>query len=327
MAVNNNNNEIAELDQIYTNPSSPASFQGIDSVYGEAKLRGLNVTRRRVRQYLQSQRSYTRHGTIRVRFPRNPIWSYSVNDCWFADLHDMTRLNWQNRRKKFLLIVVDALSRYLYCEPVRNKTADAVLEAMKKVVAKAGTSPTRITVDAGSEFINTKMKQYLEREGVRIQIARAPLKASLAELMGKLLKQKIFRYMTHNRTKRYIDRLPEFVLSLNSRRLKSLGGISPKDVNYQNQAEVYEAQLGKYRIRNAGKNRLQPDFKFAIGDRVRLAHKKDCFVKGYVPSYSEEIYVIRDRKAVFPQPLYKLNDSLANPITGRYYAEELCKVA
>ncbi|MCP4606385.1 MAG: hypothetical protein GY847_38740 [Proteobacteria bacterium] len=168
----------------------------------------------------------------------------------------------------------------------------------------------------------------MEREGVRLQIARAPLKASLAELMGKLLKQKIFRYMTHNRTKRYIDQLQEFVLSLNSRPLKSLGGISPKDVNYQNQAEVYEAQLGKYRIRRRnGKNRQKADFKFAIGDRVRLAHKKDCFTKGYVPSYSEEIYVIRDRKPVFPQPLYKLSDSLANPITGRYYAEELFKVA
>ncbi len=89
-----------------------------------------------------------------------------MNDCWFADLHDLSRLNWQNQRKKFLLVVVDALSRYLYIEPVRNKMANTVLEGMQEIVRRAGVAPARLTVDAGSEFVNYKMRQYLEREGV-----------------------------------------------------------------------------------------------------------------------------------------------------------------
>ncbi len=47
------------------------------------------------------------------------------------------------------------------------------------------------------------------------------------------------------------------------------------------------------------------------------------FAKGYAPMFSEEIYVICNRKPNFPAPLYKLSDGLANPIMGRYYAEEL----
>ncbi len=308
------------LNEIYLFPSSPASFEGIDAVYREAKRQGINVTRKQVKQYLQTQRAYTRHGQIRTRFPRLPIWSYSKNDCWFMDLHDVSKLSWQNRRKKFLLIVVDALSRFLYCEPLKNKTADVVLEAMKTVIEKAGTAPARITVDAGSEFVNNKMRQFLERQGVQVQIARAPLKASLAELMGKLLKNKIFRYMTHKRTKAYIDHLQDFVDSLNSRQLSSLGGLRPKDVTYENQTEVYQLQLGWYR------GRKNNNFCFEIGDSVRLVNKPETFRKGYWPSFSEEMYLVSSRVPTFPQPLYKLSDRLGNPIQGRYYANELHKV-
>ncbi len=86
-------------------------------------------------------------------------------------------------------------------QTAENKTADVVLEGLQNIVRKAGTSPGLIAVDAGSEFVNNKMKQYMELEGICLQITRAPLKASLAELMGKLLKNKMYRYMTHKWTK------------------------------------------------------------------------------------------------------------------------------
>ncbi len=269
---------------------------------------------------MQRQRSYTRHGQIQIRFPRNPIFSYCINDCWFADLHDVTKLNWQNRRKKYLLVVVDALLRYLYCEPLKNKSADTVLEGMKKVVSSAGTAPGRIMVDAGSEFTNNKMRQYLEMEGVQLKIARAPLKASLAELMGKLLKHKIYRYMTHMRTKKCIDHIQEFVDSLNSRPLGCLGGLRPNEVSYGNQTDVYKAQLGRFR----GKKNTQ--FLFNLGDSVRLVNKAETFSKAYWPTYTEETYLIAKQIPSYPQPLYKLSDHLGNPITGRYYTYELHKM-
>ncbi len=85
--------------------------------------------------------------------------------------------------------------------------------------------------------------------------------------------------------------------------------------------EVYKVQLGKYR------GKKNKNFRFKIGERVRLQHQKDCFAKGYAPTFSEEVYAIRDRKPNYPAPLYKLSDHLANPIMARYYAEELQRVS
>ncbi len=107
--------------------------------------------------------------------------------------------------------------------------------------------------------------------------------------------------MMCKQTKKYIDRLQEFVQSLNSHRLNSLGGKRPKDVGYENQMEVYEAQLGKYR------GKKNKNFWFKIGERVRLQHQKDCFAKGYAPTFSEEVYAIRDRKpnsSNYPAPRF-----------------------
>ncbi|MCP4581468.1 MAG: hypothetical protein GY839_07595 [candidate division Zixibacteria bacterium] len=43
----NNNNIDQDLDEIYSNPSSPACFEGIESIYEEAKWRGvLNISRK-----------------------------------------------------------------------------------------------------------------------------------------------------------------------------------------------------------------------------------------------------------------------------------------
>ncbi len=64
-----------------------------------------------------------------------------------------------------------------------------------------------------------------------------------------------------------------------------------------------------------------------VGDGVRVVLKpRQAFTKGYQPSFTEEIYLVRQRMPQYPEPLYKLSDALGNPILGRYYDHELRKV-
>ncbi len=306
------------LDAIYLSPSNPGSFGGIDALYKYAK--GEGITRAKVKKYLQSKRTYTKHAAIVRRHQRNPIWSYCIGYEFMADLHDLSALQYQNNRKRFLFVVVDCLSRFTYCVALANKKSDTVLTGFKSILAEAGFSPQNFASDAGSEFINANFQQFLKENNIHQIILRAPLKASLAELHGKLLKQRIYRYMTENNTKRYLDHLSDFVNALNSRKLKSLGDRAPKDVTFENQSEVYMAQLGKYR------NSSNVNFTFKKGDLVRLANRPENFRKGYSVTHSEELYVISDAIAKARVPVYKLKDQLGNSIIGTYYAEQLQKV-
>ncbi len=307
------------LDKFYLSPENPGSFGGIATLYKYAKQEG--ITRDQVKKYLQSKRTYTKHTAIVRRHQRNPIWSYCIGYEFMADLHDMSALQYQNNRKRFMFVVVDCLSRFTYCIALANKKSDTVLNGFKAIMQDAGYSPQNFASDAGSEFINATFQQYLKEHNIHQIILRAPLKASLAELHGKLLKQRIYRYMTENNTKRYIDHLEDFVTSLNSRKLKSLGGRAPKDVTFDNQNDVYMAQLGG-RYRPSG----NANFTFNRGDLVRLANKPEHFRKGYNVTHSEELYIIADRIAKATAPVYKLKDQLGNSIIGTYYAEQLQKV-
>ena len=66
-------------------------------------------------------------------------------------------------------------------------------------------------------------------------------------------------------------------------------------------------------------------FKFNINDKVRISKYKTVFSKGYVPNWSEEIFVITELLARKPN-VYKLKDLNDEPIEGIFYETELQKI-
>ena len=59
------------------------------------------------------------------------------------------------------------------------------------------------------------------------------------------------------------------------------------------------------------------DPKFKVGDNVRISKPKNIFVKGYVPSWSEENFVINKIKNTFPWT-YAISDLNGEDITGSF---------
>ena len=58
---------------------------------------------------------------------------------------------------------------------------------------------------------------------------------------------------------------------------------------------------------NADKEIDNKDPKFKVGDRVRTSKYKNIFAKGYMPSWSEEVFVINKVKNTVPWT-YVIND-------------------
>ena len=72
------------------------------------------------------------------------------------------------------------------------------------------------------------------------------------------------------------------------------------------------------------------DPKFKVGYHVRISKYKNIFAKEYTPSWSEEIFVIKKVKNIFPwtqviNDLNYLNDLNGGEITGTFYEKELKK--
>ena len=70
--------------------------------------------------------------------------------------------------------------------------------------------------------------------------------------------------------------------------------MKPKDVGDNNFTEYVEESNEK-------------DPKFKVGDRVRISEYKNVFAKGYVPNWSEEVFVANKIKNNMPWT-YEIND-------------------
>ena len=64
--------------------------------------------------------------------------------------------------------------------------------------------------------------------------------------------------------------------------------------------------------------------KFKVGDYVRISKYKNIFARGYMPNWSEEIFIIKKIKNTVPWT-YVLNDLNGEEIIGTFYENELQK--
>ena len=65
--------------------------------------------------------------------------------------------------------------------------------------------------------------------------------------------------------------------------------------------------------------------KFKIGDTVRISKYKNIFAKGYIPDWSEEIFVIKKVKNIVPWT-YINNDLNGEIIVGTFYEKKIVKI-
>ena len=63
---------------------------------------------------------------------------------------------------------------------------------------------------------------------------------------------------------------------------------------------------------------------FRVGDHVRISKYKNIFTKGYMPNWSEEIFIIKKIKNTVPWT-YVINDLNGEEIVGTFYEKELQK--
>ena len=74
----------------------------------------------------------------------------------------------------------------------------------------------------------------------------------------------------------------------------------------------------------SSKNVSDKDPKFKVGDHVRIYKYKNIFAKGYMPNWSEEVFVISKIKNTVPWT-YVINDLNGEEIIGTFYEKELQK--
>ena len=166
---------------------------------------------------------------MRYRFKRNRVVVARIDDEWETDLVIIDLLSKHNNGYRYILTVIDVLSKFAWIEPMKTKTGESLVEAFSRIIKK-GRTPGMFHTDKGTEFTNEQFQKLLKEHNIRFFTTHNETKASIVERFNRTLKGKMWKYFTANNTLKYIDILQKLVKSYNSSRHRSIG-MRPVDVN------------------------------------------------------------------------------------------------
>ena len=300
-----------EIKRTWLSSRYSGSFSGLS---GFVKNRKKWKDAKLVEQELQKLEGFALHRPIRRKFRRNKIWAHYIDSIWGVDLADISKYARYNKPYRWILFVVDSFSKFLYTVPLKNKSAEEVIAAFKKVFRQAGRRPAMIHSDMGKEFTSKAFTDFLKENKVKRYSIYSIMKSAICERTIRTIMTRIQRYMTEKDTKSFIKKLPDFTASYNASYHRSIGR-APRDVTPETWQDVWKRLYSKY-----ASQRGERKPKYKVGDYVRISREKALFEKGYTTNWSREIFQIRAvQNTIIPS--YLLKDLDGEEITGAFYEE------
>ncbi|KAJ8916919.1 hypothetical protein NQ315_013390 [Exocentrus adspersus] len=231
---------------------------------------------------------------------RRLVQVHDLNDLIQADLVEMIPYARENSGYRYILVVINVFSKYVWAE------------AMKNV-------PKNCQTDMGKEFHNQMFRKLLADLKINHYSTYSNLKASVVERVNRTLKNLMWKQFSLQGNYKWLALLPKIVHKYNNTRHRTIK-MKPSEVNNENELILLDEVYGSNR-------KVKRNIKAGIfkkGDYVRISKYREAFAKGYTPNWSNEIIIIRKVNYTYP-PTYLLADQNGQDIEGYFYRGELQK--
>ena len=310
-----------QIQTAFTTPGNPIAFSTPDRV-----SKHFNISPAKAREYLEEIDGYTLHREYKQPQRYNPYYVHNRREQTQADLIDISKIARSNNNVKFLLVIIDIMTKFLWVFPIKNKSGATMRAVLNRWLRGLGADkPKILKTDRGLEFTCAPVQTLLQNANVEWQPAFGTLKACIAERVNKTLQILIYKYLTEKETLRYIDVLPNLVSTYNKRGHRTLEGMSPENADKpENEAQVQAIFHSRYTQAGA----LRPvKSKYRVGDIVRVKtepKKISSSARAYAEQFHGEYFRIVRINRTLPVPLYYLRSTDSGDfIDGGFYANEL----
>lgn len=260
------------------------------------------------------------HKAARKNFSRRCTVIKGIDDLWQADLIDFQNYAKYNKGYKYVLVIIDALSKYVWAVPLKSKTKECVTNAMLNILCNSTRRPKNLQTDLGKEFYNDTFKQLMTKYKVNHYSTYSVKKASIVERVIRTIKSHIYKLFSLCGQYQWFPNNLNAVIQKYNNTLHRITKFKPVDVNKSNEILVIN------NILKSQKKTIKQRPKFNVGDHVRISKYKGEFYKGYTPNWSTEIFTVTMVKQTNP-PTYYIQDKYKQNILGAFYEYELqiCK--
>ena len=190
---------------------------------------------------------------------------------------------------------------------VEDQKLTTITNAFQENLNESNLKQNKIWVDKGSEFYNSSMKSWLQKNDIEMYSAHNERKSVVAERFIRTLKNKIYKYMTSVSKNMYIDKLDEMVNKYNN--------------TYHSSTKMKPIDVKPSTYIDFDKKNNKEGPKPKIGGHVRISKYENIFAKGYVQNWSEEVFVIKKLRNIVPWTSV-VSDLKGKEIVGTFYEKQ-----
>jgi hypothetical protein len=279
------------------------------AIFRKLREQYANIRLSDCRDVIGRDETYQRHRKVYKTVGRsNTAAVHSVLSYFQLDLTGPYDNPVLNRGYTYILAVVDGASKYLITVPLKNKSGAIVAKGIEQAINEidalriaSGLTNERIRIqsDNGSEFISKEsQKVFNDNNVIHLRSeAQRPESNSLVERVQQTLKGILYRFMSANNTKKWIDVLEMATDNINSN-IHSATGKKPIDV-INDEKNARSGALESIEKKNEESMRVKGRLfeRLHVGDSVRLVLPKNerqvvNITRGYLKQWGKRVYTI-----------------------------------
>ena len=186
-----------------------------------------------------------------------------------------------NKGYRYIFIVIDNLSKYLWAIPLKNKYSKTITDEFSNILTKSKRKPLKIESDRGSEFYNSIFQNFLKRKDIQHYSSFTDKGPSIAERVIRTLRNFLKKPVFEIGKADWVSELPSVIKQYNNTTHHSIKMTPNQGIKKINQRQVY-SNLQDQRLKQPPKNKL--------GQLVRTADIKRVFSKGDSTNYSYKLF-------------------------------------
>ena len=219
------------MDKTYNNPEGSGSLSSVDRLHHAYRSIKPSIRKKDVQKYLQTSPTYTLYMQKPGRFARRMFTAGRPGAILAADVAYMTALSEDNDNIRYLLVVMDLFSKFLWVRPLSSLKSKNVIDKFQSIFDESVYQTTKICTDEGVEFTSNEIQKYFKARNISTYFTyNKIIKASPVERIIKTIKIRIGKYLHGRKTFRYIDDLESLVYGYNVTPHSALFGATPYDM-------------------------------------------------------------------------------------------------
>ena len=128
------------------------------------------------------------------KYDTNKTDVYHIDDIWNLDILDFKHYGPKNNRGyRFVLVIIDNFSKYVWTLPLKNKKAQTKKDSFKNIIKSSKRSPNLLEGDRDRGIFNSMFQDFLNKNNIKLYSRNSSFGSVFAERFNRTIRDLLER--------------------------------------------------------------------------------------------------------------------------------------